>query len=960
MQLRRKSAVVLILFIIGMFGQRVFSQTTYTWDGSTDNNWVVADNWTPVRTTPAVNDILTFSTGTTLAITIPANLNQTIGQLIVNNNTNVSIAHIGGTGGTSSITITNATPLVPVTVLDILSGSTLVISGGTGGTRTLTLGFGGTAPANTIGNIAGSLSLNINGNVGIFNTANSTTTVTGAITYNGGTITGTAPTLNFAAGSQYQHTAPGGTIPTATWNLSSTASITGLTGAAPAGLAQTFGNMNWNNASQTVAISFAPTSIAGNLTVQSTGTGSLNLSATPMTVGGNFTISGGSFNVGSGNILNVTGNVNVSSGTLELNSGTGTSTLSIIGNFTQSGGVITESGTGSGNIEFSGSGAPQVFDATISSGSVTNSVNYFVKTGAFLQMNDGATVVRGAGFTMENGSILGIRSTDGITLAPSGTGNIQTISRNYSASANYIYNGTSPQVTGVGVPDVLAGVLQIDNPGNNVTLSEPVTINGGSVRLLNGNLVANAPNTVGFGPASGEIIRTGGTMTADAIGGTTSYNIAYGGGSKTVGDEFRGGLVYPSRVNNVTVGLTLGASLTMWSGISFPLIGGISGSAMDGVLNFVSGKINTSLTQGLLLTENATVSGASSTRYVEGPLAKLGSTAFTFPVGSDSRYLPLAISGAAAVAADITAPLAGSFGVLVQPVLANPSTNLGAVYDAPLLSIIRCYYWDVTKLLGPVGAGVHIWPTIEPIQVGGFCESPAVNNANLRVAHYGQGTPTWKSRGAGGAGIVTQDGFRFIGSLDNIVTFSPFTVGSVDGALPVTFLSFTATRNEEVVKLNWETGSEQNSAYFNVERSSDGTNFSTIGKVNAAGNSSTIVKYNFTDNNPAAGRNFYRLRQVDLDAKFDYSKTVSLNMSAVSSVSIYPNPVVSNVMVEYPKAGKGASYKIISMDGRIMQSGILQENSTQQNISLGNLQRGQYILTINNNGQQNNHKLLKQ
>jgi hypothetical protein len=182
----------------------------------------------------------------------------------------------------------------------------------------------------------------------------------------------------------------------------------------------------------------------------------------------------------------------------------------------------------------------------------------------------------------------------------------------------------------------------------------------------------------------------------------------------------------------------------------------------------------------------------------------------------------------------------------------------------------------------------------------------------------------------------------------------------VDGALPVTFLLFNATRDGEIVKLNWETGSEQNSAYFDVERSSNGTNFSTIGKVNAAGNSSINIKYNFKDNNPAAGKNFYRLRQVDLDDKFDYSKIISVNMSAISSVSIYPNPVVNNLMIEYPKAGKDATYKIIGMDGRALQSGILQENSTQQNISLGNLPRGQYILTVNNNGKQINQKLLKQ
>lgn len=201
----------------------------------------------------------------------------------------------------------------------------------------------------------------------------------------------------------------------------------------------------------------------------------------------------------------------------------------------------------------------------------------------------------------------------------------------------------------------------------------------------------------------------------------------------------------------------------------------------------------------------------------------------------------------------------------------------------------------------------------------------------------------------------------FISALSGVTTFSPFTIGTAQlFALPVTFTSFTGLKDGNSVRLNWETSSEQNSAYFDVERSSDGVNFSSIGKVNAAGNSATLRKYGFTDNNPATGRNFYRLRQVDLDDQFEYSKTISVNMAANAAVSIYPNPVQSNMMVEYPKVGKGAIYKVLSVDGRVMQSGTLQENSSQQNINLSNLQRGNYLLVIQNDGQQYVQKIQKQ
>ena len=160
--------------------------------------------------------------------------------------------------------------------------------------------------------------------------------------------------------------------------------------------------------------------------------------------------------------------------------------------------------------------------------------------------------------------------------------------------------------------------------------------------------------------------------------------------------------------------------------------------------------------------------------------------------------------------------------------------------------------------------------------------------------------------------------------------------------------------------LNWSTASEQNNAYFNVERSADGVSFSAIGKVNGAINSSSTLNYSFTDNSPLAGKNFYRLRQVDLDGQFALSSIVSVNMSVNSTVSLYPNPVTNSALLQYPKAVKGAAYRLVAMDGRIMKSGILQEHSTQMNLNLGGLQSGSYVLIINNNGEQYQQRIQKQ
>src|SRR5450432_1381164 len=105
--------------------------------------------------------------------------------------------------------------------------------------------------------------------------------------------------------------------------------------------------------------------------------------------------------------------------------------------------------------------------------------------------------------------------------------------------------------------------------------------------------------------------------------------------------------------------------------------------------------------------------------------------------------------------------------------------------------------------------------------------------------------------------------------------------------LPVQLVLFLASKNDDgTVAVKWATSQEQNSNYYDVERSSDQSGWIKIGTVKAKGFSSITSNYNFTDNLPLSGSSYYRLKMVDLDAKFLYSKTVSLssNKTAVPLV----------------------------------------------------------------------------
>ncbi|MEX1192713.1 MAG: T9SS type A sorting domain-containing protein [Brumimicrobium sp.] len=124
---------------------------------------------------------------------------------------------------------------------------------------------------------------------------------------------------------------------------------------------------------------------------------------------------------------------------------------------------------------------------------------------------------------------------------------------------------------------------------------------------------------------------------------------------------------------------------------------------------------------------------------------------------------------------------------------------------------------------------------------------------------------------------------------DNIVIAEVY-----DSALPVEFSSFEVNVNKNTVQLEWNTLSEQNNDYFEVERSKDGQKFENIGTVNGAGTSVKEIDYNFIDKNPIDGTSYYRIKQTDYDGKATYSEVKSVDVSLKRKAKIYPNLLSPN------------------------------------------------------------------
>jgi hypothetical protein len=122
--------------------------------------------------------------------------------------------------------------------------------------------------------------------------------------------------------------------------------------------------------------------------------------------------------------------------------------------------------------------------------------------------------------------------------------------------------------------------------------------------------------------------------------------------------------------------------------------------------------------------------------------------------------------------------------------------------------------------------------------------------------------------------------------------------------VPIELLKFEANLNKnKQVLCSWATATEINNDYFTIERSIDGRVFEVIGKVEGAGNSSSIINYSFLDKNPHSNLSYYRLRQTDFDGQYSYSEIVSVNISDEAFV-VYPNPATDEVTIILNEIGQ--------------------------------------------------------
>jgi hypothetical protein len=198
---------------------------------------------------------------------------------------------------------------------------------------------------------------------------------------------------------------------------------------------------------------------------------------------------------------------------------------------------------------------------------------------------------------------------------------------------------------------------------------------------------------------------------------------------------------------------------------------------------------------------------------------------------------------------------------------------------------------------------------------------------------------------------------------DAVASLGLLTLSSSGNALPVLFVSFTATCKAPTVQLAWETAQEENSHYYLMEKSADGVAWTTIGNIAAAGNSTAATDYSFVDSSPD-GNEFYRIAEYDLDGKAMYSNTIRSDCSIADALKIWPNPASDLVYISLP-ANSGSHVTINLFDARgaliKQQTANPAGSTTVTTLNVKGLAAGIYYITIiGTNGQPQTQKIMKE
>lgn len=311
----------------------------------------------------------------------------------------------------------------------------------------------------------------------------------------------------------------------------------------------------------------------------------------------------------------------------------------------------------------------------------------------------------------------------------------------------------------------------------------------------------------------------------------------------------------------------------------------------------------------------------------------------------------------------------------------NTGTYSGAYYP---------FFFDADAWLFTPGFNLTAWKTYNLKFYYSALAFSVINSASMEVKYGNKIGATAMTSGT----LVTLNNFSNSTYKDTTISFTPSVSGvyyfgfhdysskgdaaaeiddiSITAAtLPVTLINFSGEIKGKQNILHWATATEESNMGFEIQRSIDGIDFSKIGFVNtkaADGNSNAKINYNFTDAAYTSNTNYYRLKQIDKDGKFNYSNIIVLrdeNAPSLSKIIIYPNPAKNMLNVKIASNGTNQIALLVTdLKGKLLLNKITNVGNGESiiQVDVSHLAAGTYFLKLlSENGKENQiRKFVKQ
>jgi hypothetical protein len=336
-------------------------------------------------------------------------------------------------------------------------------------------------------------------------------------------------------------------------------------------------------------------------------------------------------------------------------------------------------------------------------------------------------------------------------------------------------------------------------------------------------------------------------------------------------------------------------------------------TAFDGTVNANNGTLTNSPTR---VTSGAAIGNASSHDYVNATKT----TSLAHPTGESFT---------------VTSTSGSPDGIQVYRVDEQPNTLSGAVGVGS-----NDKYFGVFQVNGTAPQYTAVY---------NYNGNPAVNPGNENQLRLNK-----RADNAAAAWTIMIDAPNEPANTITITGESTeYILGKLGFALPLNLISFSGSKQNNDALLQWKTANEAGVSKFEVQRSNDGQTFTSIGTVAAGGSS-----YSFTDVNTFSNRTvaFYRLKSIDVNARFTYSNIIKLSKQTSAALTVYPNPVSDVLTISGLK--QNGTITIYNQEGKLLQ----QQTVTAQTMTMdmSKYVKGMYLLQYKTEDEVVNQKIIKQ